>query len=141
MKLSAAAKDGEILTLRTIGHAALAADNSVNGSAVSLRLIWMLTGDSRTDWPVAKIYTSSIDCYTGERLIIGQVAARKNGISRSPSLPTSCSANRSLDDWHNSELRMRALSWSSERADDRECGGVCANPRLGLLVFGEMIRQ
>jgi NTE family protein len=81
MKLSAAAKDGEISTLRTIGRAALAADNSVNGSAVSLRLIWMLTGDSRTDWPVAKIYTSSIDCYTGERLIISQVAARKNGIS------------------------------------------------------------
>jgi NTE family protein len=75
MKLSAAAKDGEI------SIAALAADNSVNGSAVSLRLIWMLTGDSRTDWPVAKIYTSSIDCYTGERLIISQVAARKNGIS------------------------------------------------------------
>jgi NTE family protein len=80
-KLSAAAKDGEISTLRTIGRAALAADNRVNGDAVSLRLIWMLTGDSRTDWPIAKIYTSSIDCYTGERLIISQVAARKNGIS------------------------------------------------------------
>jgi NTE family protein len=81
MKLSAAAKDGEISTLRTIGRAALAADNSVNGSAVSLRLIWMLTGDSMADWPDAKIYTSSIDCYTGERLIISQVAERKNGIS------------------------------------------------------------
>ena len=49
MKLSAAAKDGEISTLRTIGRAALAADDSVNGSAVSLRLIWMLTGDSGTN--------------------------------------------------------------------------------------------
>ena len=79
MKLSAAAKDGEISTRQTIGRAALAADNRVNGGAVSPRLIWMLTGDSRTDWPVAKIYTSSVDCYTGERLIVSQVAARKNG--------------------------------------------------------------
>jgi NTE family protein len=78
-KLSAAAKDGETATLRTIGHAALAADNRVNGDAVS-RLAALLTGDSRTDWPVAKMWTSAIDCYTGERLIIRQKAARKNGI-------------------------------------------------------------
>jgi NTE family protein len=81
MKLSFAAKDGEISTLQTIGRAALAADNRVNGRAVSARLIWMTTGDSKTDWPVAKMYTSSIDCYTGERLIISQITARKNGIS------------------------------------------------------------
>jgi NTE family protein len=81
MKLNAAAKDGEISTLQTIGRAALAADNRVNGDAVSPRLIWMLTGDSKTDWPVAKMYTASIDCYTGERLIVGQVTARENGIS------------------------------------------------------------
>jgi NTE family protein len=81
VKLSAAAKDDEISTLQAIGRAALAADNRVNGDAVSPRLIWMLTGDSTTDWPVAKIYTSSIDCYTGERLIVSQTAARKHGIS------------------------------------------------------------
>jgi NTE family protein len=79
LKLSAAAKDGEIATRRTIGHAALAADNRVNGDAVS-RLAALLTGDSRTDWPVAKMWTSAVDCYTGERLIVGQKAARKNGI-------------------------------------------------------------
>jgi NTE family protein len=79
MKLNAAAKDGEISTRQTIGRAALAADNRVNGDATS-RLVWLLTGDSRTDWPVAKMYTSSVDCYTGERLIISQTAARMNGI-------------------------------------------------------------
>jgi NTE family protein len=79
MKLSAAAKDGEISTLQTIGRAALAADNRVNGDAAS-RLVWLLTGDSETDWPVAKMYTSAVDCYTGERLIVSQAAARKNGI-------------------------------------------------------------
>jgi NTE family protein len=79
MKLSAAAKDGEISTLRTIGRAALAANNTVNGDAVE-RLVWLLTDDSRTDWPVARMFTSAVDCYTGERLIVGQAAARKNGI-------------------------------------------------------------
>jgi NTE family protein len=79
LKLSAAAKDGEIATRRVIGHAALAADNRVNGDAVS-RLAALLTGDSRTDWPVAKMWTSAVDCYTGERLIVGQKTARKNGI-------------------------------------------------------------
>ena len=81
VRLSSAAKDGEISTLQAIGRAALAADNRVNGDAVSPRLIWMLTGDSRTDWPVAKIYTSAVDCYTGERIIVSQNAAPKNGIS------------------------------------------------------------
>jgi NTE family protein len=81
IKLSAAAKDGELSTLQAIGRAALAADNRVNSDAVSARLIWMTTGDSKTGWPVAKMYTSSIDCYTGERLIVSQATARKNGIS------------------------------------------------------------
>jgi hypothetical protein len=32
-----------------------AQDVYVNDDAVSPRLIWMLTGDSKSDWPVAKI--------------------------------------------------------------------------------------
>jgi NTE family protein len=44
------------------------------------RLVGLLTGDSTTDWPVAKMYTTANDCYTGERLIVGQAVARKNGI-------------------------------------------------------------
>ena len=79
MKLSAAAADGDISTLRTIGRAALAANNKLNGNAVE-RLVWMLTDDSRVDWPVAKMYTTSVDCYSGERLIVSQAAARKNSI-------------------------------------------------------------
>jgi NTE family protein len=79
LTLSASAKDGEIQTLRTIGRAALAADNKVNGEAVE-RLVALLTGDSRTDWPIAKMFTSAVDCYTGERLIVSQPTARKNNI-------------------------------------------------------------
>ena len=72
-------KDGSPASIRAIGRAALAADNRVNGNAVE-RLAGLLTGDSTTDWPVAKMYTTANDCYTGERLIVGQAVARKNNI-------------------------------------------------------------
>lgn len=72
-------KDGTPASIRAIGHAALAADNHVNGDSVD-RLAWLLTDDSRTDWPVAKMYTTANDCYTGERLVVSQAAARKNNI-------------------------------------------------------------
>ena len=72
-------KDGSPASIRAIGRAALAADNRVNGNAVD-RLVGLLTGDSTTEWPVAKMYTTANDCYTGERLIVGQAVARKNGI-------------------------------------------------------------
>jgi NTE family protein len=72
-------KDGSPETIRTIGHAALAADNRLNGDGVE-RLAWLLTGDSRTDWPTAKMFTTSNDCYTGERLVVHQSVARKSDI-------------------------------------------------------------
>ena len=72
-------KDGSPASIRAIGRAALAADNRLNGDGVE-RLAWLLTGDSRTDWPVAKMFTTANDCYTGERLVVGQAAARRNGI-------------------------------------------------------------
>ena len=79
-ELNFAVKNGDPATIRAIGHAALAADNTVNGDAVE-RLAWMLTDDSRTDWPPAKMYTTANDCYTGERLVVGQDVARRNAIS------------------------------------------------------------
>jgi NTE family protein len=72
-------KDGSPDSIRTIGRAALAADNHLNGDGVS-RLAWLLTGSSRTDWPVAKMFTTANDCYTGERLVVHQDVARRNGI-------------------------------------------------------------
>jgi NTE family protein len=85
-------KDGSASSIRAIGHAALAADNRLNGVKVE-RLAGLLTGDSKSDWPVAKMYTTANDCYTGERLIVGQTVARKNdiplahGAAASSSLP------------------------------------------------------
>lgn len=72
-------KNGEPASIRAIGHAALAADNRVNGPAVG-RLVALLTEDSKTGWPVAKMYTTANDCYTGERLVVGQAVARRNDI-------------------------------------------------------------
>ena len=72
-------KDGTPASIQAIGHAALAANNHLDGDGVD-RLAWLLTGDSRTNWPVAKLYTTANDCYTGERLIVGQTGAQKNGI-------------------------------------------------------------
>ncbi len=72
-------KDGSPASIRAIGRAALAADNRLNGNGVE-RLAWLLTDDSRSDWPVAKMFTTSNDCYTGERLVVGQAVARRNGI-------------------------------------------------------------
>src|SRR4029077_4470735 len=72
-------KDGSPASIRAIGRGALAADNRMNGDGVE-RLAWLLAGGTRTDCPRAKMYTTANDCYTAERLIVGQAAARKNGI-------------------------------------------------------------
>jgi len=78
-EINFAVKDGSPASIRAIGHAALAADNRLNGNGVD-RLAWLLTGDSRTDWPVRKMFTTANDCYTGERLVVHQDVARRNGI-------------------------------------------------------------
>ncbi|WP_454917831.1 patatin-like phospholipase family protein [Xanthobacter sediminis] len=72
-------KDGSPQSIRAIGHAALASDNHLNGDGVE-RLAWLLTGDSRTGWPTPKMFTTANDCYTGERLVVHQDVAQKNGI-------------------------------------------------------------
>lgn len=78
-EINFAVRDGDPATIRAIGHAALAADNRVNGEAVD-RLAWLLTGDSKTGWPPVKMYTTANDCYTGERLIVGKAVADRNGV-------------------------------------------------------------
>lgn len=83
-------KDGSPDSIRAIGHAALASDNHVNGQAV-VRLAWLLTDDSRTGWPPAKMITTANDCYTGERLIIHKAVADKNNIVLSDAVAASSS--------------------------------------------------
>ncbi len=83
-------KDGSPDSIRAIGHAALAADNRVNGQAVE-RMAWLLTGDSKTSWPQAKMITTANDCYTGERLVIYKAVADKNNIALSDAVGASSS--------------------------------------------------
>lgn len=83
-------KDGSPDSIRAIGHAALAADNRVNGPAVD-RMAWLLTDDSRSAWPPAKMITTANDCYTGERLVVHKAVANKNNIALSDATAASSS--------------------------------------------------
>jgi NTE family protein len=54
-EINFAVKDGDPASIRAIGHAALAADNRVNGQAAD-RLAWLLTGDSKLTGPRQDVY-------------------------------------------------------------------------------------
>ena len=121
-KINAAATDGSIATRRMIGHASLAADNHVNGG-VAERLAAFLTGDSKTSWPAAKMHTTAVDCYTGERVVVSQATAQKNAIP----LAHGAAASSSLPGIIGPTL-----------LGQRYCmdGGMCSNPAHVDLVAG-----
>lgn len=121
-QINAAATDGSLATRQVIGHAALAADNRLDGSGVE-RLAALLTGDSKTDWPAAKMYTTAVDCYTGERIVVSQASARKNNIP----LAHGAAASSSLPGIIGPTL-----------LGQRYCmdGGICSNPAHVDIVAG-----
>lgn len=121
-KINAAAKDGSLATRQIIGHAALAADNHLNGPAVE-RFAALLTGDSKTGWPAAKMHTTAVDCYTGERVVVSQATASKNDIP----LAHAAAASSSLPGLIGPTL-----------LGQRYCmdGGMCSNPAHVDLVAG-----
>ena len=121
-KINAAAKDGSLATRRMIGHAALAADNRLNGEGVE-RLAAFLTGDSKTSWPAAKMHTTAIDCYSGDRIVVSQATAGKNDIP----LAHGTAASSSLPGIIGPTL-----------LGQRYCmdGGICSNPAHVDLVAG-----
>lgn len=121
-KINAAAKDGSIATRQSIGHSALAADNHLNGDAVE-RVAAFLTGDSRTAWPAAKMHTTSIDCYTGERIVVSQATARRNNIA----LAHGAAASSSLPGLIGPTLLGQRFCMD---------GGICSNPAHVDLVAG-----
>ncbi len=121
-KINAAAKDGSLATREIIGHAALAADNHLNGSAVE-RLAAFLTGDSKTSWPAAKMHTTAIDCYSGDRIVVSQDTAKKNNIPLAHGTGASCSLPGII---------------GPTLLGQRYCmdGGMCSNPAHVDLVAG-----
>ncbi|CAN1724099.1 Patatin-like phospholipase family protein [Hyphomicrobium sp. 1Nfss2.1] len=121
-KINAAAKDGSRATRQIIGHAALAADNHLNGAGVE-RAAAFLTGDSKTDWPAAKMHTTAVDCYTGERIVVSQATARKNAIP----LAHGAAASSSLPGIMGPTLLGQRLCMD---------GGMCPNAAHVDLVAG-----
>ncbi|MFM1759292.1 MAG: hypothetical protein RLY75_562 [Pseudomonadota bacterium] len=121
-QINMSAKDGGIETLKIIGHAALAANNKLNGERIE-SLVALLTGDSKKDWPASRMYTTGIDCYTGERLVVGQQAARKNGIP----LSHGAAASSSLPGVAGPTLLGQRFVMD---------GGICSNPAHVDLVAG-----
>ena len=121
-KINAAAKDGSLATRQMIGHAALAADNHLNGEGVE-QMAAFLTGDSKTTWPAAKMHTTAIDCYSGERIVVSRATARKNDIA----LARGTGASSSLPGILGPTL-----------LGQRYCmdGGMCSNPAHVDLVAG-----
>jgi NTE family protein len=122
MEINMSATDGSIETRQVIGRAALAADNRLNGSRVEA-LAALLTGDSKTDWPTPKMFTTAIDCYTGERLIVGQANARKNKIA----LAHAVAASSSLPGIAGPTLLGQRYGMD---------GGMCSNPAHVDVVAG-----
>ena len=121
-QINMSARDGSIETRKVIGNAALAANNKLNGDRVE-KLAALLTGDSKTDWPTSRMYTTGIDCYTGERIVVGQQAARKNAIS----LAHGAAASSSLPGVAGPTLLGQRYVMD---------GGICSNPAHVDLVAG-----
>jgi len=121
-EINAAAKDGSLATRQIIGHAALAADNRLNGAGVE-RLAAFLTGDSKTSWPAAKMHTTAIDCYSGDRIVVSQATAGTNNIPLAHGTGASCSLPGII---------------GPTLLGQRYCmdGGMCSNPAHVDLVAG-----
>ena len=121
-QINMSATDGSIETRKIIGNAALAANNKLNGERIET-LVALLTGDSKKDWPANRMYTTGIDCYTGERIVVGQRVARKNGIP----LAHGAAASSSLPGVAGPTLLGQRYVMD---------GGICSNPAHVDLVAG-----
>ena len=122
MEINMAAINGSIETRQTLGRAALAANNHLNGPRVEA-LAALMTGDSKTDWPTPRMHTTGIDCYTGERLVVSQATAKRNGIP----LAHAVAASSSLPGIIGPTLIGQRYSMD---------GGMCSNPAHVDLVAG-----
>ncbi|MCX7221991.1 MAG: patatin-like phospholipase family protein [Burkholderiales bacterium] len=121
-QVNMSAADGSIETRKIIGHAALAANNKLNGDHIE-KVAALLTGDSKTDWPTSRMYTTGVDCYTGERIVVGQQTARKNNIP----LAHGAAASSSLPGVAGPTLLGQRYVMD---------GGICSNPAHVDLVAG-----
>ena len=121
-QINMSATDGSIETRKIIGNAALAANNKLNGDQIE-KVAALLTGDSKKNWPTSRMYTTGIDCYTGERIVVGQQTARKNSIP----LAHGAAASSSLPGVAGPTVLGQRYVMD---------GGICSNPAHVDLVAG-----
>jgi NTE family protein len=118
--LSVAARDASPATIAAIGRAAMAARNPDNSERYA-RALSRLIGErpSSSHWPSPALHTTANDCYTGERLVVGESA----GIAAQ----AACAASSSLPG-------AMGPTWLK----DRLCmdGGICQTSTHGDVVAG-----
>ncbi len=103
-------------TIQAIGHAAMAAHNP-DGPDRHFNVLKEIL--LRTQWPSSKLYTTAVDCYTGERLVVSE----SSGIP----VNVACAASSSLPG-------ALGPTW----LHDRLCmdGGICETSTHSDVVTG-----
>lgn len=130
MKMGRDAKDGSPATIQAIGHAAMAA-RSIPGEKFETNMKVFL-GDLKAIPP--KMYITAIDCYTGERLVIGP----ESGVP----VTTACSASASAPGltgptWVKDRYCMDGTIGSTET----HCDIVAGSKRALVFVLADTIEQ
>lgn len=114
-QVAEACTSSDVATIQQLGRAAMA---SRNFDVTKLEdMIRVLTGES--SWPSPKMHTTSVDCYTGERLVVTEEAGIpiKDACSASASVPGNFGPT-----WLKNRLCMD--------------GGMCQTSTHGDLVAG-----
>ena len=84
-EMSLNVKDASLASIQSVGRAAMAARNATGEEAYQ-KTIARLVGIEK--WPSKNLYTTAIDCYTGERLVVSE--------SSNIAVPVACAASSSL---------------------------------------------
>ncbi|MCO5090097.1 MAG: patatin-like phospholipase family protein [Bosea sp.] len=87
-ELANTARLADSATIQAIGRAAMAARNPAGPTEYPVALEHFL---NMTAWPSEKLYTTAVDCFTGERIIVSQADGLQvnDGCAASSSLPGS----------------------------------------------------
>lgn len=130
MKMGIEAKDGSPVTIQAIGHAAMAAKSIP--SEKFKKNINVFLGDMKDIPP--KMYITTIDCYTAERLVIGP----DSGVP----VTTACSASASAPGvtgptWVNDRYCMDGSIGSTET----HCDIVAGSKRALVVALADTIEQ
>jgi NTE family protein len=130
MKMGVNAKDGNPDTIQAIGHAAMAA-KSIPSDKFE-KNVKVFLGDMKNIPP--KMYITTIDCYTAERLVIGP----DSGVSATVACAASASApGVTGPTWVKDRLCMDGSIGSTET----HCDIIAGSKRALVVVLADTIAQ